>query len=85
MANSSDFSGGFESTWIFDISNAEDYVIPADAIDSALAARVQALVVDGPRDANGDITSPQTLWVGTRGGVHSVSYTHLTLPTICSV
>ncbi|MEE3310058.1 MAG: hypothetical protein VX230_01020, partial [Candidatus Thermoplasmatota archaeon] len=70
MANSSDFAGGFESTWLFDITNAEDYVIPADAIDSALAARVQALVVDGPRDANGDITSPQTLWVGTRGGVH---------------
>jgi hypothetical protein len=70
MANSSDFAGGFESTWIFDISNAEDFVIPADAIDSALAARVQALFVDGPRDANGDITSPQTLWVGTRGGVH---------------
>ncbi|MCS5535988.1 MAG: hypothetical protein NZ802_09060, partial [Candidatus Poseidoniales archaeon] len=70
MANSSDFVGGFESTWIFDISNAEDFVMPADAIDSALAARVQALFVDGPRDANGDITSPQTLWVGTRGGVH---------------
>ena len=70
MANSTDFVGGFDSTWIFDISNAEEYVAPADAIDSALAARVQALVVDGPRDGDGEITSPQTLWVGTRGGVH---------------
>ena len=70
MANSSDFAGGFASSWIFDITDAEDYVMPADAIDSALAARVQSLVIDGPRDVNGEITSPQTLWVGTRGGVH---------------
>ena len=70
MANSTDFVGGFDSTWIFNITNAEEFVIPADAIDSALAARVQALVVDGPRDGDGEITSPQTLWVGTRGGVH---------------
>ena len=27
-------------------------------------------MVDGPRDGDGEITSPQTLWVGTRGGVH---------------
>ena len=70
MANGSDFSGGVAHTWIFDVTTAEDYVKPADAIDSALAARVQALFVGGPRDAGGEITSPQTLWVGTRGGVH---------------
>ena len=67
MANSSDFSGGFDSSWIFDTSNADMYVHPADTFDDALAARVQALYVDGARDANGEITSPQTLWVGTRG------------------
>ena len=61
MANSTDFAGGFDSTWIFNTTNAEQYVRAADAIDSALAARVQSLVVDGPRDAEGEITSPQTL------------------------
>ena len=70
MANTSDLSGGFPTSWIFDVTNAEDFVAPADAMDRSLAARVQALVVDGPRDSSGAITSPQTLWVGTRGGVH---------------
>ena len=55
MANSTDFVGGFDSTWIFNITNAEEFVILLDAIDSALAARVQALVVDGPRDGDGEI------------------------------
>ncbi|MDP6899235.1 MAG: hypothetical protein QGF94_00150 [Candidatus Thalassarchaeaceae archaeon] len=70
MANSSDFTGGFETNWIFDASNAEDYVVPADAFDQSISASVMALVVDGPRGPNGEISSPQTLWVGTRGGVH---------------
>jgi hypothetical protein len=70
MANSTDFSGGFETSWIFDVTNAEDYVVPADAIDRSAAARVQALYVDGPRGPDGSITSPQTLWVGTQGGLH---------------
>ncbi|MDP6905789.1 MAG: hypothetical protein QF440_00030, partial [Candidatus Thalassarchaeaceae archaeon] len=70
LANSSDFASGFESSWIFTTNDAEDFVVPADSYDQDLAAVVQSLVVDGPRNANGDITSPQTLWIGTLGGVH---------------
>ncbi|MEE2812086.1 MAG: hypothetical protein VX320_02595 [Candidatus Thermoplasmatota archaeon] len=70
MANSSDLSGGFPVSWIFDQTNAEDFVVTAHAIDPRISAIVQALVVDGPRDSSGEISSPQTLWVGTRGGVH---------------
>ena len=70
MANSTDLAGGFATSWIFDVTNAEDYVAPADIYVLAHSANVRSLVVDGPRDSNGEITSSQVLWVGTAGGVH---------------
>ncbi|MEC9090320.1 MAG: hypothetical protein VYC11_03010, partial [Candidatus Thermoplasmatota archaeon] len=69
MANSSDLSGGFPTSWIFDTSNAGQYV-KSGVVGSGMDAAVQSLVVDGPRDSGGEITSPQTLWVGTRVAVH---------------
>ena len=70
MANSSDLTGGFPTSWIFDTSNAEQYVRPSENVGSGFTAAVQSLALDGPRDSQGEITSPQTLWVGTRGSVH---------------
>jgi len=68
--NTSDLGTGGDPFWFIDESNAEDYLRPADAFNPARSAVINSLVIDGPRDEAGLMTSEQTLWIGSAGGVH---------------
>ncbi len=68
--NTSDLQGGAPPYWIFDNVTAEQFVRPANPFNSSRSAIVNLLEIDGPRGPDGLITSEQTLWVGTEGGLH---------------
>ena len=80
LANSTDLVGGFAASWIFNATNAEDYVATADAFIQARSARVNALVLDGPRDNAGALTVPSSVWVLTAGGVNNFDLNLLESP-----
>ena len=68
--NTSDLQGGVPPYWIFDNVTAEQFVRPANPFNSSRSAIVNVLEIDGPRGPDGLITSEQTLWIGTEGGLH---------------
>ena len=60
---------------------------PSSAIMSAITAAeagVKRIVITSPPGPDGKI-DPMTITVAKKCGAETVSYTHLTLPTICSV
>ena len=67
--NTSDLGTGDEPFWLIDVEGAEDHLRPADAFDASRSAIINTVVIDGPR-ADGRVTSEQTLWIGSAGGVH---------------
>ncbi len=73
VADTADAHGDFTITWIFNETQAELYVRAADPSNASHSANVRTLVVDGPRASDGTLTSHQTIWVGTAGGVHQFS------------
>ena len=68
--NTSDLGTGDNPFWIIDVDNAEDYLRPADAFDISKSAIINTLVIDGPRNEAGELTSEQALWIGSAGGLH---------------
>ena len=73
VANTADATGDFPALWIFNETDAEDYVRQANPQNISHSANVRTLVVDGPRQPDGSLSSAQTIWVGTAGGVHHFS------------
>ena len=73
VASTEDVTGDYPALWIFNESDAENYVRQANPQNISHSANVRTLVLDGPRQPDGTISSTQTLWVGTAGGVHQFS------------
>ena len=74
VASTDDAVGDFPVMWIFNQTDSDQFVRqaepPQDIIDSA---NIRSIVLDGPRQPDGSISSVQTLWIGTGSGVHQFS------------
>ncbi len=68
-----DATGEYPIVWIFNQTDAELYVRQANPQNLSHSANVRTIVLDGPRQPDGSLSSAQTLWIGTGGGVHQFS------------
>ena len=82
VANTADAIGDYPVMWIFNETDAEQYVRQANPSNISHSANVRTLVLDGPRQPDGSISSVQTIWVGTGGGVHQFSLLDESDPSI---